>query len=73
MRSVPMRNPVTWKVHTATVNELEERLNALARDGYEVFNLYPMGAPEPLSDIPRERKALEERTTFAIVARKAPA
>lgn len=58
----------TWKVLSTAVNELESQLNQLARDGYEVFSIHPMGSPDPLSNVPRERRSLEERTTFAIIA-----
>ena len=37
------------------------------------FDILPMGGPEPLSRVPREHKSLEERTTFAVVARRPPA
>ncbi len=60
----------TWKVLTATLEELEEQLNGLAAEGYHVFSIQPVGAPEPLSNIPRDRKSLAQRTTFAVVARK---
>ena len=63
----------SWKVLTATIDELEDRLNVLARDGYEVFTILPVGEPEVLSKVPREQKSLEQRTTFAVVAHKAPA
>lgn len=57
-----------WKVATATVRELEVTLNSLAREGYTVHSILPVGSPEPLSNVPREHKSLAERTTFAIVA-----
>jgi hypothetical protein len=60
----------TWKVLSATVDELESQLNRLAGDGYEIYTIQPMGHPDPLSNVPRERKTLEARTTFAIVAFK---
>ncbi len=62
-----------WRVLTATVEALETELNTLAADGYDVFAVLPMGVPELLSKVPREQKTLEERTTFAVVARKTPA
>jgi len=65
-----MEKPDVWKVLTPTVHDLEASLNALAQEGYEVFNVFPMGAPEPASHIPREHKSLEERTTFAVLAVK---
>ena len=68
--SAVMDRTEDWKVFTATVGELEARLNALAREGYEVFSILPVGVPEPLSHVPREHKSLEERTTFAVVARR---
>jgi hypothetical protein len=63
----------TWKVATATVDVLEELLNGLARDGYDVFSVLQVGSSEPLSIVPREQKPLERRTTFAVVAWHAPA
>jgi hypothetical protein len=63
----------TWKVLTASVDELEAQLNTLARDGYDVFAILPVGSPEPLSNVPREHKSLAQRTTFAVVARRPPA
>jgi hypothetical protein len=56
-----------WKVLTATVEELEATLNALAQDGYAIHSIMPLGAPEPLSNVPREHKSLAQRATFAIV------
>jgi hypothetical protein len=57
-----------WKVLTATVEELEVTLNSLAREGYSVHSIMPLGAPEPQSNVPREHKSLAKRTTFAVVA-----
>jgi hypothetical protein len=68
-----MSSSGTWRVLTASVDELEEHLNTLARDGFDVFAILPMGGPEPLSRVPREHKSLEERTTFAVIARRPPA
>lgn len=59
--------PDQWKVLTATVEALEATLNSLARDGYAIYSIMPLGAPEPLSNLPREHKSLAQRTTFAIV------
>lgn len=56
-----------WKVLTATVEDLEATLNSFAQDGYTVHSIMPLGAPEPLSNVPREHKSLAQRTTFAIV------
>lgn len=57
-----------WKVATTTVEELEVTLNSLAREGYAVHSIMPLGSPEPLSNVPREQRSLAQRTTFAIVA-----
>lgn len=65
-----MNRTEIWKVRAAAVAELEDQLNALAQEGYEIFTVLPLGMPEPLSTIPRERRTLEERTSFAVVARK---
>ena len=63
----------TWKVLAATLGELEESLNGLAREGYEVFSILPVGQPEPLSNVPRDQKPLEQRAMFAVVACRPPA
>jgi hypothetical protein len=68
-----MRSTGNWRVFTAAVNELEERLNDLEKDGYQVFSILPVGVPEPQARIPRDQKSLDERTTFAVMARKPPA
>jgi hypothetical protein len=68
-----MRSAGTWKIFTAAVNELEARLNELEQDGYQVFSIFPVGVPEPQGRIPRDEKSLDERTTFAVMARKPPA
>ena len=68
-----MRSAGTWKIFTAAVNELEARLNELEQDGYQVFSILPVGVPEPQGRIPRDEKSLDERTTFAVMARKPPA
>jgi len=60
-------SPDQWKVLTATVEELETTLNTLAQEGYAIHSIMPLGAPEPLSNLPREHKSLAQRTTFAIV------
>jgi hypothetical protein len=65
-----MASPQTWKVVTANVDELEKHLNELARDGFEVFTVLQVGASEPMSNVPRDHKSLEQRTTFAIVAHR---
>jgi hypothetical protein len=59
-----------WKVVTANVDELEKHLNELAQAGFEIFSVLQVGASEPMSNVPREHKSLEQRTTFAIVARR---
>lgn len=63
-----MSSPQTWKVVTANVDELERHLNDLANAGFEVFSVLQVGASEPMSNVPRDHKSLEQRTTFAIVA-----
>lgn len=63
-----MAEQPTWKVVTASVDELETQLNALAQAGYAVFSVLQVGASEPMSSVPRDHKSLEQRTTFAIVA-----
>lgn len=65
-----MSKTATWKVLRTTVNELEGHLNALAQDGYDVFNILPIGASEPRSNLARQGHSLDPRTTFAIVARR---
>jgi hypothetical protein len=60
-----------WKVITASVFDLEAHLNDLEAEGFQVFSVLPVGAPEFLSNVPREHKSLEQRTTFAVVAHKA--
>ena len=65
-----MSKTATWKVLRTTVNELEGKLNALAQDGYEVFNILPVGASEPRPNVGRQEHSLDPRTTFAIVARR---
>ena len=65
-----MRNTGTWKVVTATVDELEERLNTLEQEGYEVFTIMPLGLPAPQASVPRDQRTLEQRSTFMITARK---
>lgn len=68
-----MNTTATWKVLRSTVNELEAQLNGLAQEGYEVFALLTVGASEPRTNVRREDHTLDPRTTFAIVARRAPA
>ncbi len=50
-----------WKAQTVRLDHLEDHLNQLARDGYEIFGLYPVmlaiGAEEDI-------------TTFLVVAKK---
>ncbi|MCC2668568.1 MAG: hypothetical protein K0Q72_1039 [Armatimonadetes bacterium] len=65
-----MSDPSTWKVVTANVEELEKHLNLLAGDGFEIFSVLQVGASEPMSNVPRDHKSLEQRTTFAIVAHR---
>jgi hypothetical protein len=62
-----------WRVITASLNQLEAQLNGLEAEGFQVFSVLPVGAPEIASNVPREHKSLEQRTTFAVVAYKAPA
>lgn len=59
-----------WRVITASVFELEERLNGLEAEGFTIFSVLPVGAPEIPSNVPREHKTLEQRTTFAVMAHR---
>lgn len=59
-----------WRVITANVSDLETRLNELERGGFKVFSVLAVGAPELASNVPREHKTLEQRTTFAVVAHR---
>ncbi|HEU4753156.1 MAG TPA: hypothetical protein VFU47_08605 [Armatimonadota bacterium] len=61
----------TWRVLTVTLDQLESQLNALEEDEYEVFTIQAVGMPAPQSQVPRDQKTLQERTTFAVTARKA--
>jgi hypothetical protein len=63
----------TWRVMTATVAQLEDQLNTLAEEGYDIFEVLPLGDPEPQSKVPRDQLSLEQRATFVVVARRAPA
>ncbi len=50
-----------WKAQTARLDKLEDHLNQLANDGYEIFGLYPVIVPVGGD---------EELTTFLVVAKK---
>ncbi len=50
-----------WKAQTARLDKLEDHLNQLAQDGYEIFGLYPVIVPVGGD---------EELTTFLVVAKK---
>ena len=50
-----------WKAQTVRLDHLEAHLNQLARDGYEVYGLYPVMLAIGADD---------EITTFLVVARK---
>ncbi len=50
-----------WKAQTVRLDHLEAHLNQLARDGYEVFGLYPVMLAIGADD---------EITTFLVVAKK---
>ena len=59
-----------WKVVTVVVSELEQQLNALAREGFAVYSVLPLGVPETASNIPRDRKTLSERSSVVVLACK---
>ena len=50
-----------WKAQTVRLDKLEDHLNQLAQDGYEIFGLYPVIVPVGGD---------EELTTFLVVAKK---
>ena len=50
-----------WKAQTVRLDHLEAQLNQLARDGYEIFGLYPVMLAIGADD---------EITTFLVVAKK---
>ncbi len=50
-----------WKAQTVRLDKLEDHLNQLARDGYEIFGLYPVMLAIGGDD---------EITTFLVVAKK---
>ena len=50
-----------WKAQTVRLDHLEAHLNQLARDGYQVFGLYPVMLAVGSDD---------EITTFLVVAKK---
>ncbi len=50
-----------WKAQTARLDKLEDHLNQLANDGYEIFGLYPVIVPVGGD---------ETLTTFLVVAKK---
>ncbi len=50
-----------WKAQTVRLDKLEDHLNQLAREGYEVFGLYPVMLAIGADD---------EITTFLVVAKK---
>ncbi len=51
-----------WKARTVRLDNLEDHLNQLAQDGYEVFGLYPVIVPVGGD---------EQLTTFLVLAKKA--
>jgi len=61
-----------WKVVTSKANVLEECLNALEAEEFQVFAIMQLGHPEPLSNVPRDQKTLPERSTFSVIAHKQP-
>ena len=50
-----------WKAQTVLLGKLEDYLNELARDGYDVFGLYPVMLSVGADD---------DITTFLVVAKK---
>ncbi len=50
-----------WKAQTVLLGKLEDHLNELARDGYDVFGLYPVMLSVGADD---------DITTFLVVAKK---
>lgn len=50
-----------WKAQTVLLEKLEDHLNQLAVDGYDLFGLYPVMLPIAGD---------ESRTTFLVVAKK---
>ncbi len=50
-----------WKAQTIRLDHLEAHLNQLARDGYEIFGLYPVMLAIGADD---------EITSFLVVAKK---
>jgi hypothetical protein len=50
-----------WKARTVRLDNLEDHLNQLAQDGYEVFGLYPVIVPVGGD---------EQLTTFLVLAKK---
>ncbi len=50
-----------WRAQTVRLDQLEDHLNQLAQDGYELFGLYPVLVPVGGD---------EKLTTFLVVARK---
>ena len=59
-----------WKVVNTRANLLEECLNALEAEQYQIFTIMQLGQPDPASNVPRDLKSLPERTTFSVVAHK---
>ncbi len=50
-----------WKARTVRLDKLEDHLNQLAQDGYEIFGLYPVIVPGGGD---------EQLTTFLVLAKK---
>lgn len=50
-----------WKARTVRLDQLEDHLNQLAQDGYDIFGLYPVIVPVGGD---------ESLTTFLVVARR---
>ena len=50
-----------WRSQTVRLDQLEDHLNRLAEDGYELFGLYPLIVPVGGD---------EKLTTFLVVARR---